>query len=199
MIQKNKFAFALLGMLMAPAVQAQAEDFKPYFGIGLGAIGVEEKAATFNQKNTVFGGFVKGGVDYNDYLGAELRIGTSMKGSKSYPAGTVAATASKVDLSAEYFVAYLLKLQAPITSQLTLYALGGGTTAKFKTAITSGTTSVSTKATKIGASYGAGFNYSLGDQSSVGAEWVQYWTNVKITPTEKAKIWSATLNWSQHF
>ena len=199
MIKKNRFALALLGMLVAPLAQAQAEDYTPYFGIGLGVVGLEETAPTFSQKNDVFGGFVRGGVDFNDYIGAELRVGTAMKGKKSYPAGTVDPLASSVELEGQYFVSYLLKLQFPVMSNLKLYALGGGTTAKLKTTITTSAGSASTKAVKIGASYGAGLDYAFGDNSSVGAEWMQYWTNVAIAPNTKAKIWSGVLTWSQQF
>ena len=57
-----------------------------------------------NQRDNVFGGYLQLGSDFNDYLGAELRIGTTAKGSNAYGGGTV-------DLSADSLFSYLLKLQ----------------------------------------------------------------------------------------
>lgn len=199
MIKKNRFALALLGMMVVPVAQAEAQDYKPYFGIGLGVVGLEESTPTFNQKNYVFGGYVRGGVDFNDYLGAEVRIGTAQKGSTGYPAGTIDPNAATVDLQGEYFVSYLAKLQFPIMQDFRLYALGGGTTAKLKTTVTTTAGSTASKAVKIGASYGAGLEYSFGENSSVGAEWMQYWTNVTVAPNSKAKLWSGVLSWSLHY
>lgn len=202
MIRKNKFALAMLGMMVMPYASAQAQDFKPYFGLGLGAVGLEETAPGFSQKSTVFGGFARGGVDFNNYIGVELRGGTSMKGTKDYPGGALGtAIPTNVDLKSEYFFSYLVKLQVPLGESFKIYGLGGGTTAKFNTTVTTPSTgtSTSTKAVKIGASYGGGLDYVVDDQSSIGAEWMQYWTNVTVGANTKAKIWSGTLTWTRHF
>lgn len=182
-----------MGVLAFSSV-GQAQEFKPYAGAGIGAFGLEYKDSTVSQKNTVFGGFGKMGVDVNPYLGAELRIGTTGSGTKSY---TGATTSRKI--SDSYFLSYLAKFQFPASEDFNIYALVGGTTAKFK--LTTNTTSAS--ATKTGVSYGAGFDYNLQNQWSAGLEWMQYWTNVKLPTTfgtgAKAKIWGAVASATYHF
>ena len=115
-----------LGVLAFSPV-TQAQEFKPYAGAGIGAFGLEYKDSTVSQKNTVFGGFGKLGVDVNPYLGAELRVGTTGSGSKSYT-----GTTTTRKLSDSYFFSYLAKFQFPVDTGFNLYALVGGTTAKFK-------------------------------------------------------------------
>jgi len=165
-------------------------DIRPYAGFGIGAFGLELKDNTgFNMKKTVFGGFGKFGADIGDYLGAEIRIGS-----------TGSATTGNIKLSDSYFISYLAKIQFPVTVDFKPYALIGGTTAKFKKT----TTGVESSKSKSGFSYGFGAEYYLQDSLSLGGEWIQYWTNVNLgtmggTTGNKAKLWSATGTVAYHF
>ena len=166
-----------------------AFDFRPYAGIAAGAFGLELKDSTgYSQKSTVFGGYAKLGADIGDNLGAELRIGSSSSGTK----GTT-------KLSDSYFISYLAKLQMPLAPDFKAYALLGGTTAKFKKT----KAGVENSQSKTGFSYGFGGDFNLDDQLAVGAEWVQYWTNVKLGtalgPNNKAKLWGITGSIAYHF
>ena len=159
-------------------------DIRPYAGAGLGAFGLEFKNTASNLKKTVFGGYGKLGADIGDYLGVELRVG-----------GTASGTKNNTKLQASPFFSYLGKVQFPATPDLKLYAMLGGTTAKFKV----GNQSKS----KSGFSYGFGAEYFLQDTLSVGAEWMQYWTNVKLGTAfgtdAKAKLWGAVVTGAYHF
>jgi len=163
-------------------------DFRPYMGGGFGAFGLELKSTTINQKNTVFGGFGKVGLDIGDYLGAELRFGSTSSG-----------TTGNIKLSDSYFISYLGKLQFPVTVDFKPYAMLGGTTAKFKMT----NAGVESSKTKTGFSYGFGADYYLQDTLSVGGEWMQYWTNVKLGTAfgtaSEAKIWGAAATVAYHF
>jgi len=196
---------AALCLSALPFVNAQAQDFdgdndiridadhdfdiRPYAGLATGAFGLELKDSTgFSQKNTVFGGYAKVGADIGDYLGAELRFGSSSSG-----------TTGNVKLSDSYFISYLAKLQFPATIDFRPYAMIGGTTAKFKKKVAG----VEKSKSKTGFSYGFGAEYYLQDNLSLGGEWMQYWTNVKMGsvmgPNSKAKLWSATITAAYHF
>ena len=195
-MKKHIFAAAAaIAMSVIPTTNAHAEylDGSRYVGVGLGAYGLELKGtngATLNQKNTVFGGYLKLGRDFGDYLGAELRIGATGSGKKTYSFGTI-------KLQSPMILSYLGKVQFPVTPDFRVYGLLGGTTAKVKLTYTTGGTSGT--ATKTGFTYGAGLQYFVQDSVSLGAEWVQYWTNVKTGVDSKMKIWGATATASFHF
>jgi len=197
---------ATLCLLAIPLANAQAQDFdgdsdlridsdndfdiRPYAGVGIGAFGLELKDNTgLSMKKTVFGGYGKFGADIGDYLGAELRIGSSSSGTKG-----------NVKLSDSYFISYLAKFQFPVTVDFKPYAMLGGTTAKFKKTVGG----VESSKSKTGFSYGFGADYYIQDNLSLGGEWMQYWSNVKLgtlgtTTGNKAKLWSATATMSYHF
>ncbi|WP_018294933.1 porin family protein [Mariprofundus ferrooxydans] len=191
-----------VAMIVAGGASAQAQDFKPYAGVGIGAFGVESKdgTAAYNQKNTVFGGYGKFGVDINDYVGVELRGGTVGTGDKSYAAATF-GTATTRSQTTDYFVSYLGKLQYPVSQDFRLYAMLGATTAKFKVTSSPNVAAANLSKTKTGFSYGFGGDFSVTDQLSVGAEWMQYLTDVKLnaTGTTKARLWGAVGTLTMHF
>jgi len=178
---------------------AQAQDFKPYAGIGLGAFGLEESEPGFSQKSTVFGGYLKMGADFNDYFGAELRFGLTGTGSQTNAAGTLGVPLPfTTKLQAKSIISYLAKPQYPLTPDFRVYGLIGGTTAKLEATASVLGFSSSVSATKTGFSYGAGGELSLDNHLSIGAEWVQYWKDVTVGPSVKARLWSAvgTLNYA---
>jgi len=186
-------AAALLAMTGATA-QAQAQDISYYTGLGLGTLNTEYKATGVDQTKMTFGGFVNLGADINDYFAAELRLGTTGKNSKTI--GGVQRS-----FSSPFFLSYLAKGKYPLTSNLDAYLLAGATTARIK-----GTSAgLSQSKTKTGLSLGAGFDYKLDRQMSVGAEWTQYMFPVKLSAGSvfgtdaKARMWGITVNTSYHF
>lgn len=191
-------------MMMVASAGAQAQDIKTYAGLGIGAFGLEYKDSVISQRKTTFGGYGKYGVELNDYVALELRVGATSFGKKSYPAGTLGASAGTFKTSADYFISYLARFQTPVADDFNVYALAGGTTAKFN--VSNSATALSATKVKSGFSYGFGGDYVLGNQFSVGAEWVQYWTNVKLGSTfapspgtsSQVKLWGAvgTLNYA---
>lgn len=200
----KRFVVAAMTMLcIGAAGAAQARDVKPYAGAGLGFFGLEYKEPGFNQKNTVFGGFIKVGADINEYLGAEVRLGGTTEGTQSYPAGTLGGVIPfDFSLSGDYIFSYLLKLQFPVTGDFRIYGLAGGTTAKLSRKLNvpvAGVTLINDSATNTGISYGVGADYLLSNQLSAGVEWVQYWTNVDVGAQMSAKIWGVVGTLSYHF
>jgi len=198
----KKLMIAMAAMLTMSGI-AQAQDFKPYAGVGIGAFGLEYKDAAISQKKITFGSFAKFGVDINDYFGAELRVGGTSNAKKTYTAGLPGAGTFKTSMN--YFISYLGKVQYPVNDELRVYALLGGTTGKFKA--TNSASGASASKSKTGFSYGVGMDYSLSRQLSAGAEWMQYWTNVKMGNTflpapstgNKVKLWGAVGSISYHF
>jgi len=187
-------AFLVASMVPLTTVQANDYDMRPYMGVGVGLFNVGYKDSRVSQTDSGFGGFIKGGADFGDYFGLELRVGTTSNGSKSYAAGTLGASAGTLKASSDYFVSYLGKVQMPVSNELRPYALLGGTTAVFKT--TNSAIGWSEKVAKSGISYGVGLDYNLGNQLSANVEWVQYWNNVTLGnksagpgTSPKAKIW----------
>ncbi len=194
-----KRLITVMALWLAMVGIAQAQDFRSYAGIGLGAFGLEESEPGFSQKSTVFGGYIKVGADFNDYLGAELRFGTTGSGSQTNAAGTLGVPLSfTTKLQAKYIISYLAKPQYPITPDFRIYGLLGGTTAKLEATASVLGFSSSVSATKTGFSYGIGGELSLDDNLSIGAEWAQYWKDVTVGPNAKARLWSAvgTLNYA---
>ncbi len=210
---------AVLCLAVIPATVVQAQDLygntrsgtggnfdiKPYAGIGIGAFGLEGKGTGFSQKNTVFGGYGKIGADIGDYLGVEVRVGTTSSGTQSYPAGSPLGNPIPIDIkmSSDYFISYLAKFQYPVTVNFKPYVMLGGTTAKIKETVSLPGLSLSQSATKTGFTYGFGANYYVAKNLSVGGEWMQYWTNVKLGSifgsNVEAKMWGATATVAYHF
>ena len=187
-------AFLVASMAPLTTVQANEWDMRPYMGVGVGLFNVGYKDSSVSQTDTGFGGFIKGGADFGDYFGLEMRVGTASNGSKSYAAGTLGTSAGTLKASTDYFVSYLGKAQMPVSDELRPYVLLGGTTAVFKT--TNSALGNTKKVAKSGISYGVGVDYNLGNQLSANIEWVQYWNNVALGSTKsavgtspKAKIW----------
>lgn len=148
------------------SVQAQEFEFKPYVGIGVGSFDIDVSVPVLGLSDNGSGVGYYGifGADFHEYLGAELRVGS-----------TGDATVLGLDYKLDYFFSYLLKLQFPATSDFRLYALLGGTTANI-------TTSGGLDESQTGLSYGGGVEFNINDQISIGAEWVRYWSDVDILP-----------------
>lgn len=189
---KKIITAAMLTMLALPSI-ASATDIKLYAGGGLGIFGLDYADSTFSVNKTAFGGYGNFGADFNDYFGAEVRIGATGSVSKASPTTTVT-------LKVPSFFSYLAKVQFPATPDFKLYGLVGATTANFQGTNTAG---FNRTETKTGLSYGAGADYTVQDKLSIGAEWVQYWNKVNLPSTwganAEAKIWGAVITAKYHF
>jgi len=193
-MKKTMFA-VLAALVMAGGTAANAAG--SYVGIGTGVYGLEMKGingAVINQKGTTWGGYLYAGGDFNRYVGAELRFGLTGASKKSYPAGTWGIGVpfdSKLQMPLNF--SYLAKIQYPV-NEIKPYLLFGGTTGRIKHTITG----VSATKTKTGLSYGLGLDYSMGDDMTLGAEWLQLWKNVTVVNT-KISVWGATLHATFHY
>lgn len=176
-------AAAMVLAIPGPARAANMDDgvssigINPYIGLGVGIYDLKFHQGGFNQDNNVFGGFAKLGADFNDYLGAELRVGLTEPGKTTYPG-------SSVTLRADYLFSYLVKLQFPVTQEFHIYGLAGGTTGKITLKDTSGAIAPSSaNKTATGASFGGGLEYRVDDFMDVGIEYMRYWNATKVNKT----------------
>lgn len=200
MLRTSGCALALIGLLLIPAGYAQAQQPNSYLGAGLGVFGLTESGTGISQHSSVFGGFVKGGLELNNWLGIELRIGSTVKGVQDNTAGTLGyAAPSTTSIQAESLMSYLIKLRAPLASTFRPYAMLGATTARFKSTVLVSGLHTSVVNTVTGLSYGIGGDYAIDGQLSASAEWMQYWNGVTTTPNTKARIWGAVAALNVYF
>lgn len=161
----------------------------PYIGVGVGVYDLSFKGSGLAMSNNVAGGFVKLGADFNEYLGAELRVGATDRGKRNFPAGYY-------EQRARYLFSYLAKLQLPVTQQFRIYGLVGGTTGNLS--FLTGTGQLAGKVA-TGVSFGGGFDYQVDDFTRVGLEYMRYWNGVDVnkagsaSATENADSYVATL------
>jgi len=176
------------------ASNANAQDISYYTGMGVGILSTEHKAAGVDQTKKTFGGFVKFGADFNEYFAAELRLGMSGKNKKTTAAGTST-------YSSPVLFSYLAKAKYPVASNLDIFMLAGATTARIKGQMNTATQTQ----TKTGLSIGAGFDYKLDNNLSIGADWTQYMFPVSMkagtvfAADSKARMWGLTTNVAYHF
>jgi len=162
----------------------EAGDFTPYLGVGGGVFATEYSEqgslGSLGMNKKTWGSFIKAGVDYQQYLGVELRTGLSGSVSTIFPAGTL-GSATPIDLTIQTtnFMSYFLKAQYPVLRQLNVYGLLGGTAGRFKINSSRGLRAASVT-WKTSLSYGLGVEYKFRSKGSIGAEWVQYWNRVPL-------------------
>lgn len=199
-------ALLLACSLVAAGSVANAGDFKPYIGIGGGFFSTEYSeqrviGGVKLNKNS-WGAFLKAGIDYQRFLGAEFRLGGSGKVSDSFSATIGAISPINVSAQATTFISYLLKGQLPLAQRLKLYALLGGTAARFRVTSSGGVTG-STTTWKSSISYGAGAEYRFRSRGSIGIEWVQYWNRVPLSVvsfgTSKGSLSGASIVINKYF
>jgi len=179
----NTFVFRaiyLAIMFLGFSLPAQAFNFKPYAGVGLGDFiidaGLGSKAA--------FGGYGILGGDFNQNVGVELRVGStgSTTGTvmvpQGFPDGGITLVPTPAKIGVDWFVSYLLKLQYPFANNFRIYGLLGGTTLKSKFTFT-GKTDYKTNTTL---SYGGGIDYNLGNQWLVGVDGMIYSNKANTNP-----------------
>jgi len=164
--QKNRIA-ALFIFILSFSVPAQSQDFHLYDGVGLGVV-MFDLGPGIGTKDA-FGGFGQVGIDYGDYIGAELRMGSTSNVSFTYLGlnGTAGI---------DYFVSYLGKIQIPVSKQLRIYGLAGGTTARASVSISipGSIFSASASSTSTEFSAGGGIDVTVRDQWHLGAEYMRY-------------------------
>ena len=193
--------------LFAVAVPAQAIDLSPYAGAGVGSFIIDAGGGS----KSAFGGYGMVGADFTPNIGAEVRFGGSGQttGAMVVPSGnlciavatscipTILTAPSPAKAQVNWFVAYLLKLQYPITPLFNVYGVVGGTTLKttfnFIPPYTGGITTFNKTYTTL--SYGGGFDYGLGNQWRVGMDATIY--SNKATTTAGATfsgldVWGIT-------
>jgi len=154
---------------------AQAFEIKPYMGIGLGSFNLEYLEPGLDHSGTTWGVFVKGGADFNRFVGAELRLGRTGERSTSFGAGTIgSATPFGITTQVDYFFSYLGKPHFSFNDRINIYGLAGGTAARFRIKPSGTGLSLTSKALKTAFSYGLGAQYKFAPRGVIGVEWVAY-------------------------
>jgi len=153
-----KACMVSLGILLLPAV-AVAEElyFAPYAEAGIGQFQLNTGSST----STVSGGVAVLGAEIHPYIAPEIRFGKASSGNVT----------GYLNVSLDWFVSYLLRLQAPVNEDTTLYGLGGATTMRTALTPTGGTKNSSTT---TAFSFGVGLEYRPMANVSVAGEWVRY-------------------------
>jgi len=200
-VKKVIYSAALMLAMLTGTATVQAQDSGYYAGLGLGTVTVDYKdgAAGIDQKNASAGAFAYFGVDMNEYLALEARLGATGKNKQTYAGGIESSFSSPT------FLSLLAKIKYPVSSDFDVFMLAGLTTAKIKGKLTSAAGVVTQSKTKTGASFGVGADYMISDQVSLGAEWVQYLFPVKLTAGSvfatgsKARMWGITGKIAYHF
>lgn len=157
-------SIAMVAAILSASNIAKAEDVKSYVGLGVGSYSFDVDILGFKDSGSVTGAYGVLGYDANPYFGMELRMGA-----------TGEANVWGLKYSMSNFISYLVKLQYPASEEFRVYVLVGGTSGNLTT---SGGASVS----KTGLSYGGGAEFNVSENLSIGAEWVQYWDKVAMTP-----------------
>ncbi len=162
---------AALCALCAFSVAAEASD--PYVGAGFGAFNL----GTGLTKKAVGGGYVQVGDDFSDYLGAELRLGTTGKTGEEL----TLQPRTRID----YFAAAFLKPQYHFNDNWMAYGLIG--VATLKASYSQGGFPTQKKS-RTGYAYGAGVQYRFAGNYALGLEYSHM--------LSKPKTSAATINTS---
>ncbi|ATX79423.1 Opacity protein [Mariprofundus aestuarium] len=177
---------AALAAITSMASVAHASD--PYVGVGVGSFilndGISKKASTI-------GTYLQVGDNFSEFLGGEIRIGTS--GSTKEELAIIAG--NKID----YFAAAFLKPQIKIAEDFTGYALIGVGTIR---ATHSPVAGLSSSKIRSGLGYGLGFSYSAMDNLGISGEWSHLNSKPKGASSANYKGVSAsmyTLSLQYHF
>jgi len=184
---KKRLIYAGMFFMLFSATSLHAQEVKVYAALEAGAYTMKyaetgSAGSLSTTKSILPAGILRVGFDY-DYFGGEIRIGVMQGFNAAFPAGTLgSATPFNLSLRASPFVSYLGKLQYPVTKAFNVYALLGGTAAKFSTN-QSVTGVLNSNATKTGFTYGLGAEYKPRPQFAIGLEWIQYWKDVTVAMT----------------
>lgn len=163
-----KYIIKIAGLALAIVFSTtitQAQDIKPYTGVGLGYFAFDVGLG-YGSMNTM-GYFGQIGADFGDYFGVELRAGATQEADK-----TVGGINLKLKLNSLF--SYLAKFQYPVSDQFKIYALAGGTTANTKATASVASLTASASATSTSGSFGGGVSFNANDNIRIGAEWMSY-------------------------
>jgi len=160
-----KIAAASAAMLAFTSV-AQASE--PYVGVGVGAFNLGSGVT----KKAVAGGYLQLGDDFSEYLGGEIRIGTTGK--------TGEELTLQPRMKIEYYGAAFLKPRYQFNDQWTGYALLGVATVRSSY---SETGLAVQKKTRTGYAYGLGVQYRVADNYSLGFEYSHMLSKPKTNAT----------------
>jgi len=166
----KRWIIAALAAVTMGATAAQASD--PYVGIGVGGFNIDNGV----NKKMAAGEFLQVGDDFSEYLGGEIRIGTSGRTNDDQ----IGQPQTKID----YFVAAYAKPKYAMTEQFTAYALLGVASVR-SSFVAPG--SLLQKKTRTGIAYGLGVDYRFNEAISFGAEWSHMLTKPK-------NVTAATIN-----
>lgn len=160
-----------------------------YAGLGVGAFRVRMSRPGYAQSADVLGGYGRLGYDLNENVGLELRLGTTGSESDRFGAGTLgAATAFTVDLDADYFLSYLVKLETAAVNEIRFYGLLGGTTGRTRARVSGASVTIGDASSHSSFSYGAGIVGSITDQLTLAAEYARYLNDVGVGGGAKGTI-----------
>jgi len=184
---KLKFLFAICISTIF-ATPALADEVGPYFSGGFGWFGLEadSSAIGYSQKSSTYGALVAGGVHVTPYLDIEARVGST--GTATDTTSSTLWTGQSSSIQSHLFYGAYAKPRLEIDENISLYALAGMTSAKYRLTLPN---AGAFDASKSGFSYGAGLSI-VGSGTSLSLEWVQYWKNVSITPGYRGSIWGLT-------
>jgi len=192
-MKKSRLGLIAISALMI-STNAQAQGMEPYIGIGGGIFAIQLElndplVGSASQRNPTWGSFIKAGVDVNEYFGGELRIGTTGTPSTDWGpglpvgSGLITLVPSNVSTKIDYFFSYLGKIQYPVSDSYKIYVLLGGTTAKYTDSLSIAGFNFNGSNTKTGFTFGGGVEVNLNQRTSIGIEWIEYWTNVTLDTT----------------
>jgi len=161
----KRYILIAAALLFASSSVVQAQEIKPYAGVGVGGYSLD---FGLTSSETVVGGFVYFGVDLHENIAAEVRVGTTAN----------ASYLNVIDYGVDWMISYFAKPQLELADGFKVYALLGGTTMKtqFGSNLPGSLTNTSTDF-----SYGGGAEFKVSGQQSIGIEWVQYAKNADIT------------------
>lgn len=180
---KRMISMATLALaIVLGATAAQAWEFKPYAGVGMGSFDISLDQGGVHSSGSSLATYGIFGADFNDYLGAEVRAGGT---------GLLWLFRPSSNFDIGFYISLLGKLQVPVTEHLRAYALAGITSANLWT---SGLTGYRT-----GLSFGGGANYAFNDHYSLSAEWMRYWSHVSLSPSTDATFDGLSMALDYHF
>ena len=155
-----------VAVLMLSTVPVKAIDW--YAGVGAGSFSfdVSIPAVPITGSGSAGGGFIILGGDFNEYIGAELRLGGT---------GDALLSTLGTNYSFAAFASIFLKPQFNFAtpSGPRIYGLLGVTNGNIQTTL-------GLDQTESGLSYGAGIEYELVPQWWIGGEFVRYWDAVTV-------------------
>ena len=201
-----RFILLALGLLISSS-HVYAMEMTPYVGLSTGFYHLKYSqngaAGTLGMSGTTFGAEVKGGIQFGSYVGLELKVGKTGRISQNFPPGVIGnAWPLNLKVGTDVYISYLLKPQYEVKDRLKLYALLGGTGARFQTSSSSGNY-LQHATWKTGFSYGLGVEYMFRMNGSICLEFIQHWSAIQLgaalNTTSQASMRAMTISVNKYF